>query len=149
LTKKPKARLTDDDRLAILGEAHILGFGGECGAVAIAMNDVLFDGKGKLVAAVNMPLWRRGHLVGHVGVEHRGIVWDSEGTYEGSSIEEDFLAFGMVDPDDPHYQPLTKEEAEDAAIIGVTERQVQRLLPFCPARNPRTALMAARKKLGL
>ena len=43
----------------ILEKAKIEGFSGACAEAAIAINNVLFDGKGTLVAAVNKHLWEK------------------------------------------------------------------------------------------
>lgn len=146
-----KSALTDDERLAVLGEAQLQGFGGECGAVAIAINKVLFNGRGRLVAAVNAPLWERHEwFVGHVGVRYRGVIWDAEGTFEGSEGIEEFRAWGMLDPHDSDYaEHLTEEEAYEAEIIPMTRDLVEVVFPFCAPGNPERALIEARRQLGL
>jgi hypothetical protein len=136
--------MTDDERLEILGLAHDLGLygmGGECGETAIAINRLLFGGRGQLVAAVNWPLWQRGRLIGHVGVEHRNVVWDAEGTYDDEEALEDFRAWGMLDPDE--HPELTEDEAYDARIVRVSERQVRSALPACGSTDPWRAIRAA------
>jgi hypothetical protein len=97
-------RFTDEQRLAVLAEAKLDGFGGKCGEVAIAINKVLFSGAGSLVAAVNEALYRReGRLVGHVGVLVGDSIWDCEGTFDGEDGRSEFEAWGMIDPEDQEY----------------------------------------------
>jgi len=108
-----------DDRLSILAHAADLGLGcggGYCGSIALAMNAVLFDGEGEIVAAVNRYLWeKKGIPVGHVGVRYRKIIWDGEGTFEGDEGLEEFLSWGMLDPEDLDYALPKNREAREAA----------------------------------
>ncbi len=167
--------LEDEDRLDILAIAGDLGLGcggGFCGGIALAINRLLFGGSGEPVAAVNRYLWKTHRRpVGHVGVRapssddpSEDIIWDAEGTFEGDVIE-DFLAWGMLETDDPDYAPLfpkpTKtnsarleklgsdvilldgDEALDAIqIMGVKGEDVERPLMEALAR------WARRKKRG-
>lgn len=148
--------LTDDDRLAILEEAGHLGlygFLGECGEVAIAINDVLFDGKADLVAAVNMSIFRReGRLVGHVGVRPPGFgddirIWDAKGVFMGEEGYDEFMAKGMLDPADPDYRFESEGEAYDAEILIFTRDEIHRLLPWCGRYNPHRILRKAAHKI--
>lgn len=142
-----KSPLTNDQRLDILAEAGLHGFGGSCGEAAIAMNKVLFNGRGRLVGAVNRTLWDRDdHFAGHVGVKYGGVIWDVEGTFEGPDGFEEFRAWGMVDPAE---YDLTEEEANDAEIIPMTRDLVEMVFPFCAPRDPERALVRARRELGL
>ncbi len=152
--RRPAARprpcpLTDEERLDALGlaaEDGMVSFSGGCGAVALAMREVLFDGEAEVVAAVNRHLWRQGWPVGHVGVRDRnGVVWDGEGTYEGDAIEE-FLAWGAVDPGDPDYELDDEAQAFDVVLLdGPDALRAAQAMP-CPARapDPRKLLLAAR-----
>jgi hypothetical protein len=150
------AAMTDDDRLEILAEAQkrgLYGFHGECGEVALAINELLFDGEAEIVAAVNVPLYRReDRLVGHVGVRPFGFgddirIWDAEGVYEGEEGYDEFMAKGMLDPEDPDYEFENPEEAFDAEIITLTEEEVRRQLPWCGPYDPRKVLRAAKRKI--
>lgn len=103
----------------ILAKARQLGLrgaGGFCGAAAVAINNALFDGQGNIVAAANEAMLNRGRLVGHVAVQVGDAYWDYEGAYKGSEGEEDFLAWGMLDPDDPSHG-LTEKEAEEVVLV--------------------------------
>lgn len=130
-------RTTFDDtwRLRTLAAAQKHGFkgtGGLCGAAAMAINVGLFVDQGQYVAAVNWPMWRRGHFLGHVAVrDARGVLWDAEGTFEGPDGLEEFRAWGMLDPENPDYK-LTEEQAYDARIISLTRPQVQKLFDWDP-----------------
>ena len=142
-----KRTLTDDQRLDVLGEAldrGAQGWGGMCGAAARAMNRVLFDGKGTLVAAVNQHLWKRGRPVGHIGIRHRGIVWDLEGTYEGDAIEE-FLAWGMLDPEDADYDLPNEQAAEQVILLAGKDAEHAADAMGCPRVDPEAVLIEARK----
>lgn len=83
----------------ILAEAQLEGFGGKCFAAAIAINRVLFGGKGKLVAAFNKAFLAQGRLKGHVAVKFNGRYWDAE----GETSLEDIESWGMLDPHDQDY----------------------------------------------
>jgi hypothetical protein len=148
--------MTDDDRIEILGEAQrhgLYGFHGECGEVAIALNDVLFCGEAEIVGAVNMPLYKReDRFVGHVGVRPVGFgddirVWDAEGVYEGEEGYDEFLAKGMLDPEDSDYSFESEQEAFDSEIISLTPERVRELLPWCGKYNPHKVLKDAAKKV--
>lgn len=136
--------MTDEDRLEILGHAVDAGLafgGGACGEVAIAINDVLFDGKGTLVAVANKALLDQGRFVGHVGVrDKRGVVWDSEGTYDNADALEEFKAWGMVDARD---HDLTDEEAHEVVMFDTMPNAVRRLLPKCSRTKYRELLRQA------
>lgn len=122
--------MTDDKRLEILSLAADIGFdgsGGNCGAAAIAINDVLFKGRGSFLAAVNKTLFDEGHIAGHIAVLYNDIVWDYEGTYEGDEGIEDFRSWGMVDPDDPSYN-ISPIEAEQAIIVPLSRNDLVDLL---------------------
>lgn len=137
---------TDEDRLNILGDALDLGLrgtGGECGEAAVAINDLLFAGRGKIVAAVNSRLWNMGYLVGHVGVQVGDSIWDAEGVFEGDGGLEEFLAWGMVDPSDPDYDFLTEDEAYEVEIVRPTKRQLAELLPACGPASQRALIQRA------
>lgn len=137
-------RLTDKQRLAALSEAELQGFGGNCGEVAIAINEILFDGKGQLVAAVNSYLWhKKKRFVGHVGVKVKGSIWDAEGAFDGPGGEEEFLAWGSLDPEDSDYEFQKEDQAFDAEIVGLTKEKTRGVLPFCGSVNPHNALRVA------
>ena len=53
------------------------GFGGACGEAAVAINRVVFDGKGTIVAALNEAFLDRGRQIGHVAVLHDGVIWET------------------------------------------------------------------------
>jgi len=92
----------------VLKRASLYGFGGECAEAAIAINDVLFNEEGRIVAAINKWLWEKeGRVVGHVAVEWGGSYWDSEGEKDWDRIE----SWGMVDESDPDYEFEGDKEA--------------------------------------
>jgi len=148
-TGRPPRPLTDEDRLDILGEALDNGlptFAGACGATAIAIRDVLFDGHAEVVAAVNRHFWRQGRAVGHVGVrDSRGTIWDGEGTYEGDAVEE-FMAWGMLDFSDPDHGLTNEEQAEEVLLLEGKDamRAARQMQTFGPALDPGPILRAAR-----
>jgi hypothetical protein len=147
--RKQRHPLTDEERLDILGLAAdegMVSFSGGCGAVALAMREVLFDGQAEVVAAVNRHLWRQGRAVGHVGVRDLGgTIWDGEGTYEGDAVEE-FLAWGMLDFSDPDHGLSSEEQAEEVLLLEGEEALAAAGQMPCPARapDPGRVLRAAR-----
>jgi hypothetical protein len=146
-TPSTQPPLTDDQRLDVLGEAldrGAEGWSGMCGAAARAMNRVLFGGKGTLVAAVNAYLWKKGHVVGHIGVRYRGTVWDIEGTYEGDAIEE-FMAWGMLDAEDEDYGLPSEQAAEGVVLLTGADAELAADRLGCPLADPEPVLLAARK----
>lgn len=92
----------------ILKKANLRGFGGDCGRVAIAINRVLFGGKGKYVVVTN-PAFNKAFktfFMGHVVVEWNGRLFDSSGLIED---EDTIETFGVIDEDDPDYDAAWKE----------------------------------------
>jgi hypothetical protein len=84
----------------VLDRAKIYGFGGECAEAAIAINDVLFNEEGVLVAAVNKWIFENeGRAVGHVAVQWGDGYWDAEGKKDWEEIE----SWGMVDESDSDF----------------------------------------------
>jgi len=111
--KKPAMTVKRADE--ILRAAGLQGFAGECGRVAIAINRVLFDGKGKYVVATNPHIseHERRMFMGHVVVEWKKRLFDATGVIED---ENDVEAWGMVDHTDPDYDYLTEEQALDGQL---------------------------------
>lgn len=106
---------------AVIKSAGLHGFGGECGSVAVAINRVIFRGKGRLVAASNEhvnALWRQ-PFFGHVAVLYKNRFYDAT----GEIAEEDFIEWGMVDPEDPAYEGLSDDQAHDAALFEINEHE--------------------------
>jgi len=126
-------KYTNDQALEILAEASLPAGGGECGETAIAINRVLFGGKGEYVAVANKYLFeQKNRFAGHVGVRVGDDVWDAEGVWENEPEPEDFLAWGMLDPEDPDYGFPTEEDAYEVVLLdGLTEDEVRDLLPEC------------------
>lgn len=92
----------------VLERASLYGFGGECAEAAIAINDVLFNEEGRIVAAINKWLWKKeGKIIGHVAVEWNGSYWDSEGEKDWGGIE----SWGMLDESDLDYEFEGDKEA--------------------------------------
>jgi hypothetical protein len=96
---------------SILTTAKAKGFngtGGHCGTAAVAINRVLFAGKGQIIGAFNDFFLGHDHHVGHVAVEFSGAIWDADGQPKDMGELE---AWGMLDPEDPDW-------AEQAADLG-------------------------------
>lgn len=101
--------------IAMAGEDGLRGFGGDCAAAAIAINRVVFDGRGRLVAAFNEAFMQAGHPVGHVAVETPdGRLWDADARPKTLTDSDqqgtDLLRWGRLDYDDPHYRKLAAEK---------------------------------------
>ena len=100
--------LKPDEIKAVLELAYefgFKGFGGRCAAAAMAINRVLFQGKGSLVIAVNEALWSKGRFVGHVVVEYGGVYWDADAKPKSQSDIDDW---GDVSGD-AYYKLVAKE----------------------------------------
>jgi hypothetical protein len=129
----------------ILKKANMYGFGGECAETAIAINDVLFNGKGKIVAAVNKWLWENEErIVGHVAVEWNGTYWDSEGEKEWEDIE----SWGMLDPDDEDYDfgDDKEQNAYEVEKIYPDKEELIDLFGGCNLPEKKKLLLSLRNK---
>lgn len=107
---------------AVLERADLDGMSGRCAAAAIAINEVLFAGKGGYWAAYNRPLLEKaGAFWGHVVVQApNGVLWDAE----GETLPENVEAWGMLDPEDLDYADMYGEgwdegKAYDAVLVPV------------------------------
>lgn len=107
------------------------GFGGMCGKAAVEINEKVFLGKGRYVAAVNKFLWNACDMViGHFAVEYDGTFWDADAEpKEGIDIE----SWGMVDPEDPDFKDIrgwNDEAAEEVEwLLELTKEEVLDLMP--------------------
>lgn len=119
--------MTDEQRLKVLGMAELRCFGGGCLPASVAINDILFDGKGELVMSLNKALWGQAMLVGHAGVRFEDKIWDGEGFFSGDDGLEEFLSWGMVDFHDPDYGPflISEEEASEVCLVPVTRETMR------------------------
>jgi hypothetical protein len=144
-------RAVRDDgwRLRVLGEALRLGLprgGGACGAVAVAINDLLFGGTGTFVGAFNSRLWHSfdHYFIGHIGVrDAHGSIWDAEGAFDDEDDMEEFRAWGMIGPnEDPWY---LDDEAAGDAVIDVIGLDTIRRLDCPPGLDAHAILRAAIK----
>lgn len=133
----------------IIRRARLNGFGGNCGRVAVAINRVLFDGKGAYVVATNPHISKAfgRTFMGHVVVEWKGVLFDATGAIED---EESVEAWGMVDPEDSDWEFLTDDEAHDGQMHylegdrGEIEREIMRgTRGSCSIRDTEKALREA------
>ena len=122
-----------DDYNFILHKARALklyGFGGQCGAAALAINAVLFNNTGTFMVGVNEFFWRHGVFLGHVAVRYRGVLFDADGPKE----PEDITSWGMLDPEDRDYHELarkhhlrfTEQRAYAAGLHVVSKSYIRR-----------------------
>lgn len=146
----------------IIRAAHLDGFAGRCGRVAIAINRVLFGDKGRYVVATNPHIskHRKRMFMGHVVVEWKGRLFDATG---GINDETDVEAWGMVDHNDSDYAYLTEEEALDGQLHYIDDVYPSRAAqeraieagtgtPWgqkCPLRDVEKTLREAMKQDGL
>jgi hypothetical protein len=92
--------------LSLASDMGFRGFGGKCGASAIAINRVLFKNKGVFVIAVNETLWdAKKHFAGHVVVKFENHHWDSDGRPKSQSDIDDWGDLS----DDLYYKEIAKE----------------------------------------
>lgn len=128
-------------------EAKLSGFGGECAEAAIAINDVLFNDEGILVAAVNKWLWENeGRMVGHVAVEWNGDYWDAEGKKEWENIE----SWGMLDESDEDYNfgDDPEQNANKVEKIYPSKEELLKYFGGCDLFSLVRALEVADKEVG-
>jgi hypothetical protein len=111
--KKPAMTVKRADE--IIRSAQLEGFGGECGRVAIGINHVLFDDKGRYVVATNPHISEHEGrmMMGHVVVEWKKRLFDATGLVDD---EHGVESWGMVDHTDPDYDYLTEEQALDGQL---------------------------------
>lgn len=131
---------------AALEKASLYGFGGKCAEAAIAINDVLFNEEGRLVAAVNKWLWEEeGRMVGHVAVEWKGSYWDSEGRKEWERIE----SWGMLDEHDEDYDfgDNPEQNATDVEKIYPSKEKLLEYFGGCDLSSLVRALEVADKEV--
>jgi hypothetical protein len=116
----------------VLGRALALGFagfGGGSGEAAVAINRVLFAGRGTLVGALNEAFLDRGHMIGHVAVRALGPIWDGDACAKSF---DDIEHWGMLDLEDEDYQDAARR-------VGFTlerAREPERPLMRCRAASP-------------
>ncbi|NCQ51552.1 hypothetical protein GW796_06605 [archaeon] len=77
-----------------------LGFAGNCGQAAIAINDVMFNGEQILFAAFNKALGKAGQHIGHVAClvevgDDEYFILDTDAYLKGI---DDISSWGMLDP---------------------------------------------------
>jgi len=119
----PQTQEDLDIAFQILEKAKIEGFSGACAEAAVAINNVLFDGEGTLVAAVNKYLWEKdGRMTGHVAVyiDSEGSYWDAEGEKDWEEIE----SWGMLDPEDGDYGFPNEEAAYEVIRLEPTAEEL-------------------------
>ena len=133
LEKELSAPQTQEDLdivFQILEKAEIEGFSGHCAEAAIAINNVLFNGEGTLVAAVNKYLWEtKGRMIGHVVVyyEPDSSYWDTEGEKNWEEIE----SWGMLDHEDPDYGLPNEEAGYEVIRLEPSEEELSDELGGC------------------
>lgn len=112
------------------------GFGGWCGCAAVAINQVIFRGRGIYVGAANRFFLRHGRFVGHVAVKFRGKLWDADG--RPKTIDE-IESWAMLDEHDPDYieaaEKLGSEWNESLAydielVQFDNEKEILRYFPY-------------------
>ena len=97
-------------------ENGFTGMKGQCAGAAVAINDILFNGEAKLIAAVNQYAYEElDTTVGHVAVldEETGKIWDVDGEISKDKLE----SWGMIDPEDPDYKFPNEEAAYEVKMI--------------------------------
>ena len=106
----------------VLAEANIRGNDAVCGQTAIAINDVLFDNNGKLIAIINKYLWKNfGKMVGRVVIKYNDDYWDHEGP---KSFEE--IATKDIEISDVEVFEINKKQIKqyfsDCNTIAITKK---------------------------
>lgn len=128
--------------LAAARDAGLQGFAGNCGIAAVAINRVLFDGQGRIIAAFNEPFFDHGRCIGHIVVEQPGtnppVYWDSDALPKDWEQVE---SWGVLDDSDPDYIEqaralgfdLAHASADEVACIHLeNEKEVLQSMPGDP-----------------
>jgi hypothetical protein len=148
--KKPAMTVQRADE--VIRAAQLEGFGGRCGRVAIAINRVVFDDKGRYVVATNPAIseHRDRLFIGHVVVEWKGRLFDATGIIDDEDTVE---SWGMVDHTDPDYAYLTEEQALEGQLHYIDDVHPSRAAQEkaietgtrgqCPLRDVERALREA------
>ena len=141
----PIPSYTNDQVLEILSVTDLSAGQGKCGEIAIAINEVLFAGAGEYIAAANKFLWQHGIFVGHVAVRIGSDVWDAEGIWENDPAPEEFLAWGILDPEDPEYVFDNENDAYEVELLeSLSENDIRAMLPgTCSEENIRQRIESA------
>ena len=142
----PQTQEDLDIAFQILEKAKIEGFSGACAEAAIAINNVLFDGEGTLVAAVNKYLWEKdGRMIGHVAVyyEPDGSYWDAEGEKDWEEIE----SWGMLDPEDSDYGFSNEEMAYEVIRLEPTIEELFEQFGGCSYSEKLQQLLQAKDEV--
>ncbi len=121
------------------GELGLQGAGGGCFRAAVAINRLLFNGRGRYTAVFNRHLLARGHWVGHVGVEYRGRIWDSQYVYDN---RREFIGEWSV----VEGHGLTTRQSHEAVVRHPPERVLLRA-GVCGPIDPFRAIQAAIARL--
>lgn len=129
--------------IALARACGFSGFGGDCFAAAIAINRVVFDGRGKLVAGLNEAFAEKQHFIGHMAVldpsstSASQVYWDADG--RPKNIDE-IESWGMLDVSDPDYVELAgscgidfnEDAAANVALFEFDgDREVFERIPGC------------------
>jgi hypothetical protein len=115
---------------SVLSRAKMHGFSGECAEAAVAINEVLFNREGTIVAAVNKWLYENEErFVGHVAVEWNGRYWDAEGEKDWEEIE----SWGMADELDYDFEK--PEQAYEVEKIYPSKDELLEMFGGCNLKN--------------
>ena len=126
----------------VLEKAKIYGFGGECGAAAVAINRVLFGEKGTLIAFLNKFLFEEeGEMFGHVAVKWEDSYWYSDGEKQKEVME----AWAMLDEND--YKFPSEEDAYQVIEVPLSEDEVLESFSGCNLESMIDALNEARQDI--
>jgi hypothetical protein len=100
----------DHDHIAAVlrraAQLGLYGYSGYCAAAAVAINRVIFDGKGEIVGAFNEAFSDEATLIGHVVVCYDDVFWDSDARPKDA---DDIESWGMLDPEDTDYKKRALE----------------------------------------
>ena len=118
------------------------GFGGDCAAAAIEINNRLFDGEGEYIVAANK-FWFNKHnrVLGHVAVKFLDRYWDASGETTLDHLE----AWGMLDEQDPDYSDdpeWTPEDAYEVELFGMNEDELREIFDMEPIQSLKECIRA-------
>lgn len=118
------------------------GFGGDCPAAAIEINDRLFDGEGEYIVAANKFWFNKHHrVIGHVAVKFLDRYWDASGETTLDHLE----SWGMLDEQDPDYSDdpeWTPEDAYEVELLGMNEDELREIFDMEPKQSLKECIKA-------
>lgn len=156
---KPERFRLYQEILTLAKEKGFNGFSGECAEAAIAINQILFNNEGQLLAALNCAFEEKNIILGHFCLSIPDEDWnmvciDSDGY---PKPDEDILSWGMLDEFDYDYQELAlkndiifnENTATETSFYELSEIEALALMPGSGLDAKCQILLLCLKELNL